>query len=82
MLDFCGEGRGFDPRPGQVRRFIRSIHVVSNVNMSLISSDSRSPRNSRTSFNVEKENVTGYTYIAHLYCLEVQAGFYSDVVEY
>ena len=26
-------------------------------------------------------NVTGYRYIAHLYCLAVQAGFYSDVVE-
>ena len=27
------------------------------------------------------ENVTGYRYIAHLYCFAVQAGFYSDVVE-
>ena len=27
------------------------------------------------------ENVTGYRYIAHLYCLAVQAGFYSDAVE-
>ena len=27
------------------------------------------------------ECVTGYRYIAHLYCLAVQAGFYSDVVE-
>ena len=26
-------------------------------------------------------HVTGYRYIAHLYCLAVQAGFYSDVVE-
>ena len=26
-------------------------------------------------------DVTGYRYIAHLYCLVVQAGFYSDVVE-
>ena len=26
-------------------------------------------------------NVTGYRYIAHLYCLAVQAGFYNDVVE-
>ena len=25
--------------------------------------------------------VTGYRYIIHLYCLAVQAGFYSDVVE-
>ena len=25
--------------------------------------------------------VTGYRYITHLYCLAVQAGFYSDVVE-
>ena len=28
-----------------------------------------------------KINVTGYRYITHLYCLAVQAGFYSDVVE-
>ena len=27
------------------------------------------------------ENVIGYRYIAHLYCLAVQAAFYSDVVE-
>ena len=27
------------------------------------------------------KNVTGYRYIAHLYCLAVQAGFYSNVVE-
>ena len=26
-------------------------------------------------------NVTGYRYITHLYCLAVQAGFYSDAVE-
>ena len=25
------------------------------------------------------EKVTGYRYIAHLYCLAVEAGFYSDV---
>ena len=25
--------------------------------------------------------VTGYRYITHLYCLVVQAGFYSDTVE-
>ena len=25
--------------------------------------------------------VTGYRYMIHLYCLAVQAGFYSDVVE-
>ena len=48
--------------------------------LSLISNDSRTPRNSRTNFNVEGENVTGYSYIVHLYCLAVQAGFYSDVV--
>ena len=30
---------------------------------------------------MEGENVTGYRYIIHLYCLAVQAGFYSDVVE-
>ena len=33
---------------------------------------------------MEGENVTGYRlgiYITHLYCLAVQAGFYSDMVE-
>ena len=30
---------------------------------------------------LEGENATGYRYITHLYCLAVQAGFYSDVVE-
>ena len=32
---------------------------------------------------MERENVTGYRLgnIIHLYCLAVQAGFYSDVVE-
>ena len=25
--------------------------------------------------------MTGYRYVRHLYCLAVQAGFYSDVVE-
>ena len=30
---------------------------------------------------MEGENVTGYRYIIHLYCLLVQASFYSNVVE-
>ena len=30
---------------------------------------------------MEGENVTGYRYTTHLYCLAVQAGFYSDAVE-
>ena len=34
----------------------------------------------RGNFNVEGENVTGYKYIAHLYCLAVQAGFYGGRV--
>ena len=33
------------------------------------------------SFILTCTNVTGYRYILHLYCLAVQAGFYSDVVE-
>ena len=49
--------------------------------LSLISRDSRTPRNSGTNFKLEGENVTGYRYMIHLYCLAVQAGFYSDVVE-
>ena len=32
-------------------------------------------------FNVEGEHVTGHRYITHLYCLAVQAGFYSDAVK-
>ena len=39
------------------------------------------PGTSGTKPNLVGENVTGYRYIAHLYCLAVQAGFYSDVVE-
>ena len=49
--------------------------------LSLISRDSRTPRNSGTNLKLEGENVTGYRYMIHLYCLAVQAGFYSDVVE-
>ena len=49
--------------------------------LSLISRDSRTSRNSGTNFNLEGENVTGYRYMIHLYCLAVQAGFYSDAVE-
>ena len=49
--------------------------------LSLISRDSRTPRNSGTNFNLAGENVTGYRYMIHLYCLAVQAGFYSDAVE-
>ena len=41
--------------------------------------DSRTPRNSGTNFKLEGENVVGYRYITHLYCLAT--GFYSDVVE-
>ena len=40
------------------------------------------PRNSRTNFKLEGVNVTGSRYnITHFYCLAVEAGFYSDVVE-
>ena len=44
-------------------------------NLGFLVSNFRSKRNARS------VNVTGYRYIAHLYCLAVQAGFYSDVVE-
>ena len=50
--------------------------------LSLISCDSRTPGNSRTNFSLEGKNVTRFRYITHLYCLAVQAGFYSDVVEH
>ena len=60
---------------------INNPHVCIKNSLSLISRDSRTPRNSGTNFNLEGENVTGYRYMIHLYCLAVQAGFYSDVVE-
>ena len=76
---------------GRVRTeyiFLHLLHLAPNVNnsnvhktsLSFISSDSRTPRNSRTNFNVEGENVTVYRYIhvAHLNCIAVQARFYSD----
>ena len=39
------------------------------------------PRNSGTNFKLEGVYVTGSRYIIHFYCLAVEAGFYSDVVE-
>ena len=39
------------------------------------------PRNSGTYFKLEGVYVTGSRYIIHFYCLAVEAGFYSDVVE-
>ena len=39
------------------------------------------PRNSGTNFKLEGVNVTGSRYMIHFYCLAVEAGFYSDVVE-
>ena len=78
MLEFCAEGRGFNPQSVQNRRYFTSP-VTFGAHLSLISSDSLTPRNSR--MNVEGENVTGYRYTAHLYCLMVQASFYSDAVE-
>ena len=42
------------------------------------------PRNSGTNFKLEGVNVTGSRYYIkkkHFYCLAVEAGFYSDVVE-
>ena len=81
MLDFCAEGRGFDPRPGQGEDiFLRLLHLALNLLESHFQWFLYSQK-SRTNFNLEEENVTGYRYITHLYCLAVQAGFYSDVVE-
>ena len=39
------------------------------------------PRNSGTNFKLEGVYVTGYRYMIYFYCLAVEAGFYSDVVE-
>ena len=40
------------------------------------------PRNSGTNLKLEGGvYVTGSRYIIHFYCLAVEAGFYSDVVE-
>ena len=59
--------------------FFQLLHLAPTVGP--ISRDSQTPRNSGTNFKLEGENVTGYRYMIHLYCLAVQAGFYSDVVE-
>ena len=58
----------------------KNMFKLKKNSLRLISRDSRTPRNSGT-FKLEGENVTGYRYMIHLYCLAVQAGFYSDVVE-
>ena len=60
---------------------VNNPHVCIKNSESLISCDSRTPRNSGTNFKLEGENVTRYRYLTPLYCLGVQAGFYSDVVE-
>ena len=39
------------------------------------------PRNSGTNFKLEGVNVTGSKYKIHFYCLAVEAGFYSILVE-
>ena len=40
------------------------------------------PKNSGTNFKLEGVTVTGSMYIQiHFYCLAVDAGFYSDVIE-
>ena len=40
------------------------------------------PKHSGTNFKLEGEYVTGSRYLLiHFYCLAVEAGFYSDVVE-
>ena len=80
---------GFDTRSGKM--LFHLLHLAPTVNnphvctkkysLNFISRDCRTPRNSGTNFNLEGENITGYRYMIHLYCLAVQAGLYSDVVE-
>ena len=92
VLACHADGPGSIPGRGKMLfPFFHLLHLAPNVNnphvcikknsLSLISRDSRTPRNSGTNFNLEGENVTGYRYMIHLYCLAVQAGFYSDAVE-
>ena len=58
---------------------VNDPHVHS---LSLISSDSCTSENSRTNSIWRGRMSQGIVrYIIHLYCLAVQAGFYSDVVE-
>ena len=57
------------------------LHDCVHKTPCLISCDSWTPRNSGTNFNLEGENVTGYWYMIHLYCLAIQAGFYRDPVK-
>ena len=60
------------PYDRSVHKYLPCIHF----HMILVS------RNSRTNFKLEGVNVTGSRYnIIHFYCLAVEAGFYSDVVE-
>ena len=52
-----------------------------NISLGLISRDSCTKKFG-TNFKLEGVNVTGSRYnIRHFYCLAVEAGFYSDVVE-
>ena len=51
-----------------------------NISLGLISRDSCTKK-FRDKFQLEGVYVTGSRYIIHYYCLAVEAGFYSDVVE-
>ena len=51
-----------------------------NISLGLISCDSCT-RKFRDEFQIGGVYVTGYRYMIHFYCLVVEAGFYSDVVE-
>ena len=51
-----------------------------NISLGLISRDSCTKK-FRDEFQIGGVYVTGSRYIIHFYCLAVEAGFYSDVVE-
>ena len=51
-----------------------------NISLGLTSRDSCT-RKLRDEFQIGGVYVTGYRYMIHFYCLVVEAGFYSNVVE-
>ena len=60
--------------------------LITNIcawnSLNLISRNSRTPWNTETHVTLQGQNVTGYMYITHLYCLIVQADYCSCSVEY
>ena len=68
-------------RPGNQRKIVSHCNQITLL---YEQNNNLNQENTCSFYGSSKMNyphVTGYRYIAHLYCLAVQAGFYSDVVE-